>query len=384
MILLLAASATALTLQEAVDRAAQVDPTAVITALQARQARFEAADSWVQVGVSPSVSISRTWVGVATADSARFTATSSALDPSSWFDALQQSAQAKAARWLAEGAALDAQYAVAVMFYGVIAAESALEAANAGEVAANGTLAAVQARVAAGLDSELVGKRAEAAALLARGLTHRATSDVEVSRLQLARALQQEAVDHVDMPPALSLPERAGESPYLTAAAADLDAARLDHAQDLARLLPSGSISAGTPLDPLDWSVTLGATWTLDGVVGPVLRERVTALEIEVAKVRHDAVERDLALGIAVAASQAKAALSIAEAARAREALASESLKVGQLRLTAGLASGVDVLLLQEDLALASSDRVASEFSASAGVLEARRLAGLRWEPAPG
>lgn len=385
MILLCVAFANALTLQQAVDRAAEVDPSALTAALQARQARLSAAESWVQLGVSPSLSASRTLVGGgavggATVDSARFTMTSDALDPSAWFDATQLSAQARAARWVASGAELDAQYAVALLYFGVRSAEAALAAAEAGEIAANGTLSAVRARVAAGLDSELTGKRAEAAALLARSVSLTATSDVEVSRLQLARALQQESVDALAAPPALSLPGLVSESPYLASAAAELDAARLDHAKDIAGLFPSGSVSAGTPLDPLDWSVTVGATWTLDGVAGPLLRERVSALEIEVAQTQLDAVQRDLALGIAVATSQAKAAQSVAEAAAARESLAEESLKVGQLRLSAGLASGLEVLLLQEDLAEARADRVASEFAASTAVLEARRMAGVRWE----
>lgn len=380
MMLLFVTFANALTLQEAVDRAAEVDADAVISALQARQARLAAAEGWVQLGVSPSLSASRTFVGGATADATRFTLSSEALNPAAWFEATQLSAQARAASWVASGAELDGQYAVALLYFGVRSAEAALAAAEAGEIAANGTLSAVRSRVAAGLDSELTGKRAEAAALLARSVSLTATSDVEVSRLQLARALQQESVGALDAPPSLDLPGLVSESPYLASASAQLEAARLDHAKDIAGLFPSGSISAGTPFDPLDWSVTVGATWTLDGVAGPLFRERASALEIEVAKTELDAVQRELALGIAVATSQAKAAQSVADAAAARESLADESLKVGQLRLTAGLASGLEVLLLQEDLAGARADRVASEFAAAAAILEARRMAGVRWE----
>lgn len=380
MMLSLLAVAHALTLQEAVDRAANVDPNAVIAGLQARQARLAAAEEWVQLGVSPSLNVSRTFVGGATADSARFTVTSAALEPTAWFSATQRSAQARAASWVASGAVLDAQYAVALLYFGVTSAEAALKAAEAGELAANGTLSAVRARVAAGLDSELTGKRAEAAALLAGSVTLTAASDVEVARLQLARALQQESIDALAPHPVLGLPESLVDSPYLSSAEAELDAARLAHARDIAGLFPSGSISAGTPLDPLDWSVTLGATWTLDGVAGPLLRERVSALEIKVAETQLDAVQRDVALGIWVAKSQARAAQSVSDAARARETLAEESLKVGQLRLSAGLASGLEVLLLQEDLAAARADHVASEFRAAAAVLEANRLAGVRWD----
>lgn len=382
MMLWLVGSALALTLNEAVQRAESVSPEAIIAALQAKQARLDAVESWVQLGVSPSVTVSRTWVGGASADRANFTVSSDALNPGAWFDATHRSAQARAATWLASGAQLDAQYAVALLYYGVVSTQAALSASEADEVLAAGTQAAVAARVGAGLDSQLVGKQAEAALLSARAQRQQAAANLVVSRLQLARALQLDQVGEVGVAPTLDLPEAASTSPYLSAAKAELSAARLDHAQDLARLLPSGSISAGTPLDPLDWSVTLGATWTLDGIVGPVVRERTTALQVQVAEVQLDALERDVQLGIAVASAQAEAAVGVAGAAAARESLAAEALKVGQVRLGAGLASGIEVLLLQAELAQARADAVANEFVAAAAVLEARRLAGIRWTTA--
>ena len=379
MMLFLVGSAFSLTLQEAVDRAVTVDANAVITQLQARQARLTAAEDWSVGGVTPSVAVSRTFVGGATADSTNFSVRSGVLDAPKWFAAAQASSQARAAHWVAEGGQLDAQYAVALLYFGVLSAEAAQAASIAGEEAAEGTLAAVNTRVAAGLDSELIVRRANAAALLARGRRAQADADLEVSKLQLARALQLDSLDGVSQPSELALPDAESASPYLAAADATVEAARLEHAREIARLFPVGSLSAGTPLSPTDWSVTLGATWTFEGVVGGVFRERSSALGVQIAEVQRDATRRDIALGIAVATKQARAAVAVAEAAAAREELASESLKVGQTRLAAGLTSAIEVLLLQDELAVARADRVASDFAAQSSILEARQLAGMPW-----
>lgn len=380
MILLLDA-AWALSLDEAVGRAAELDATAVVATLSWRQAQLDAAERWANVGLTPSLSWHSITQGATSTESTDFNLSVGALQPSAWFDAAEQSAQARAARFTADGTSLDAQYAVAVLYHGVVSAEAALAAAEEGQAAARATAEAARARVAAGLDSELVGKSAEAALLLANATRARAEAGVTVTRLQLARALQLPASDLGSIEPALPLPLPGDEqaSPFLGAARASLAAARWEHGQDLAGLLPSGSLTASTPLDPVSWRVTLGATWTFDGLAGPFLRERNSALAVKIAEVQLDALERDLQLAVASAREEARAAREVAVAARAREELAAVSLEVGQLRLTAGLASTLEVLLLQEALAGARADRVSSELDEAVAILEARRAAGMGW-----
>ena len=379
--MLLLGSAWAISLDEAVARAAELDASAVVATLTWRQAQLDAAERWSGVGLTPSLAWQSRQSGAPTVETTSFNLSVGALAPSAWFDAAEQSAQAAAARFTADGTTLDAQYAAAVLYHGVVSAEAALAAAEEGQAAAGATLDAVRARVAAGLDSELVGKSAEAAVLVAKADRARADAGVTVSRLQLARALQLSAADlgSVALPAALDLPGESSASPFLGAARANLAAARWEHGQDIAGLLPSGSLTATTPLDPVAWQVTLGATWTFDGLAGPFLRERNSALAVKIAGVQLDALERDLGLAIESARAQARAAREVLVAARAREELAEVALQVGQLRLTAGLASTLEVLLLQEQLASARADRVASELAEAVAVLEARRAAGLGW-----
>ncbi|MBM4389850.1 MAG: TolC family protein [Deltaproteobacteria bacterium] len=379
--MLVVAPALALTLDEAVQRAAEVDPGAVVATLSWKQAQLDAAERWSGVLATAQLGWQSTSLGGVTTDTSNFTLSSGALDPQAYFDAAEQSAQARSARHSAEATTLDAQYAAAVLYHSVLSAEAALLAAQQGEEVAQATLAAVKARVAAGLDSELVGRSAEAAALLARADRASADSLVRVSRLQLARALSMPASDlgALAEPADALLPGDSLASPYLDAARESLAAARWEHGQDIAGLLPSGSLATSTALDPVDWRVTIGATWTFDGLAGPFLRERNSALAVKIAETELDAARRDLDLAIDSARAQSRAAHDVAEAARAREALAAESLKVGQLRLQAGLASTLEVLLLQETLADARADRVASELAEQVAILEARRAAGERW-----
>ncbi len=379
--MLIVATAFALTLDETVQRAAEVDPGAVVATLTWKQTQLDAAERWANILATAQLAWQSSSQGGVTTETSGFTLSSDALNPQAYFDAAEQSAQARSARYSADATTLDAQYASAVLYHSVLAAEAALLAAQQGEEVAQATLAAVKARVVAGLDSELVGRAAEAAALLARADRASADALVRVSRLQLARALSL-PVDELGAlaePSTAALPGDGMASPYLDAARENLAAARWEHGQDIAGLLPAGSISTSTALDPVDWRVTVGATWTFDGLAGPFIRERNSALAVKIAETELDAAGRDLDLAVATARAQSRAAHDVAEAARAREALAAESLKVGQLRLQAGLASTLEVLLLQDTLADARADRVASELGEQVAILEARRAAGERW-----
>jgi outer membrane protein TolC len=378
--MLLVPFAQALTLQEAVTRAGERDPSAVVAELAWRQAQLDSVETWAGLGPGPTITASRTWAADTRSDSLDFSTQIASLSPGDWFDAGEQAAQARGSRWTATATRLDAQYAAATLYYGVFAAEAALTAARQGEEAAAATRRATDARVAAGLESQLVGRSAELGLLQAQATTAQAEAALEVARARLSRAIEAE-LDTLEPPPAPQLPADGGASPWLEAQAAEVTAARLEHGQRIAELFPSAGLSASTPLDSpaggqSGWVVTLGASWQFDGVIGPFVRERSSALALKAARVQYEGLRLDLDLGQRSARAQARAAGRVAEAAQARESLAAEALKVGQTRLDVGLASSLEVLRLQDELARARSDRVAAEFGAASSILEARRLAG--------
>lgn len=372
--------AHALTLDETVRRAAEVDPLAVVAELEWRQARLDAAEAWTALGPTPSVSLSRRYSGGAVADQDNLKVSFEILDPPAWFDAGASSALARSQRHTATATSLDAQYAAATLFYTVLAAEAALEAAREGERFAEATTQATSARVTAGLESELSGRSARLGLLEAQATTAQAEADVSIARASLARALQQD-IDAVEAPTgALAIPEAVTESPWIHAAEAQLDEAKWEHASAIAGIFPTGSIEADSSIGTIDdWALTLGVTWEFDGLAGPFLRARRAALEQRIEGVQLDAVERDLALLLTTAREQARASDRVAEAARARVELADESLQVGQTRLSVGLASSLEVLRLQDDAAKARADHVRAELDAATARLEARRVAGMSW-----
>jgi outer membrane protein TolC len=352
----------------------------MIAAIEARQARLDALESWTGLGLTPSVRVARSFTGNTSVASTRFSASVGALDAPAWFSAGEASADAQVARWLGEGATLDAQYAAALLYFEVIESEAGVDAAKSGEEAAAGTLAAASARVIAGLDSILIQHQAESALLTAKAKTRAAEACVRVARLRLERALQIDDLGNLATPAALDLPASADEPPELAASKAALDAARWNHGGTLAGLLPVGSLEATAPAEPFEATLTVGATWTFDGLAGPFLRERRSALAVKAAEIAYDAARRDLALGIAAATEEARAAHELAEAARARQTIAAEALEVGQRRVAAGLDSALQLLLLQDDLASARADRVSADLAEATAILVARRTAGLRWE----
>lgn len=379
-LLLLFSAAHALTLDETVRRAAEVDPLAVVAELTARQSRLDAAEAWVQLGPTPSFSASRRFAAGTTADTNALQVSLDVLDPVAWLDSGSASALARSMQHEAVATSLDAQYAAATLFYTVLAAEAALAAAQEGERFAQATTDATAARVTAGLESELAGRSARLGLLEAQARTAQAEADVAIARAALSRALQQD-VDALEAPSsALAIPDDTSDSPWIDAARAQLSVAKWDHASAIAGIFPTGTVAANSTLGTIeDWSLTLGMTWEFDGLAGPFLRARRAALEQKIEVVQLDAVERDLALGLTTAREQARAADRVAEAARAREELADESLKVGQTRLSVGLASSLEVLRLQDDAADARADRVNAELDAATARLEARRVAGQGW-----
>lgn len=378
MIMLSVSFAYALTLEEAVSRAAEVDPNAVVAELEWKKAQLGAAESWVDLGPSPGVKATRVWSTGAVADRITFESQLVSLSVPDWFLAGQASATAGGAKWTAEATRLDAQYAAAALYESVIAAQAALAAAHETQGFAESTVRASKARVAAGLESELIGRSAEISLLDAQANTELAEAGVTIASARLQRALQMQ-IGTLEAPTRLTVPLDGGASPWLRASAAAVTAAKLSHDAAIAGWLPTGGLSASTPLFQTDWQFAITGTWQFDGLIGPFLRERQTALDVKIARTQYDALHHDLDLGLLEARANAGAAHRVAEAARARESLAKESVKVGQTRLEVGLASTLEVLRLQDDAGAAYFGRVQAELNEALAVLEARRVAGVAW-----
>lgn len=382
MLILLVPGLRAMTLDEAVDRAAQVGPDALIAAAQAQADRMAAGEAWAGLTLTPTLSGGTRIAGNATTTNWTLSVSTGALDLAAWMDALEQSADARGSGHDAEAAALDARYTAAVLYVAVLAADAAVAAAAQGEAVATATEAAAAARVKAGLESELVGRSARLGVLAARADAEQARANAEVARLSLARALELEPAS-LELSPAPLVPTaelRVADAPVVAAARARRDAARLAHWQRIADLLPTGSLSASTQLDPMAWGLSVGLTWSFDGVLGPFFREREARTEEKIAAIELDRTLRDLETAVAAALAQARAAAVVAEVAREREALAEDALKVGRARLEAGLGTALELLRLQDDATEARSDRVTAELDAATSALWARQQAGAPWQ----
>lgn len=375
--IVLALSAHALTLEETVRRAAEVNPAGVVAELEWRQARLEAAETWSALTVTPEVTVERTWVGRTVVDDDKVEVSLGLLNPTGWFDALEQSAQARTARGVSDATVLDAQYAAAVLYFEALAAqrEVIFTERSVGETEA--TLEIARARVKAGMASSLHAQAAEAQAIRARAEHALAGARLRNARARLARAIEQD-VDRIEEAALPTPPPEGTRSPWVGAADAAVDAARLEHAEAWAELLPTASLSAETALGGADWGVTLQGTWTVDGV-GPLLRARWSALEARKAEVYRDGLRRDFAVGAETSGTEARALGEMVEAAKAEEALAQAALDAGRVQLGVGLIDTLDVVQLQDDLLDARRDRIDAELDQAYAVLEARRLAGEPW-----
>ena len=377
-------SAWGLTLDEAVKRAAEVDPTAIVAEFLAERARSVAAEAVFAVGPTPTISVNRSWHTVAgvpaVTDTGTFSVNVPLLSPPVWLNAVGASEAARAESMVSTATRLDAQYAAAALVYGALAADQDVAQRRAGEVAASGTLAIVRSRVQAGLEDELAERSARVGILEAQAALATAEADQQIAYARLARALEAPvtAVEPVAPP---DLPEAGGRSPWLEAQAARWSAARWEHGERLAEIFPTGGVSLSTNVLGVrtGWAIGVTGTWTFDGLAGPFLRFHQAGLDERIAEVQFDALTRDLALGLDTATASARAADRTTEVAEAREVLATESLAIGQRRLDSGLASALEVLRLQDDLTLARTDRVRAELQRALARLEARRVAGLAW-----
>jgi outer membrane protein TolC len=369
--------ANALTLEETVARAAEVSPSAVIAELEWRQARLDAAEKWSGMTITPEITVERSWVASTVVEDGALKARVGLLDVPAWFGALDASSEARAARWGATATALDAQYAAALLYFEIVAADGAVQSARLTAEEAQRTLTAARARATAGLDDELMAQTAEVHALETAAELARAEADRRNARARLSRALEQD-IGEIASAALPALPGETSASPWLDAYDARAASARYEELGAWSELLPSAELQADAKLGGDDWRVTLQGRWTIDGV-GPFLRARRAALEKQAVAVARDGLQRDLDLGIATAVEDAQASALVAQAARARVALAEKALGVGQARLSVGLIDTLDLLQLQRDVRKAREDVVEAGLAEAVAVLEARRVAGVAW-----
>ena len=379
-------SAAAMTLEEAVQRAATLDPAAVIAASNERIAALAATEAWAGLGLTPSLSYNRRLQAGVWTGGISWQVSLGAVAPATWFNAMQQGAQRDSVIAQAGAATFDAQYAAALLYYDAIAAQSYLDAAHAALTSATGIAEVTQARLKAGLESDLAARAAELERLRAQAAVAQAESSLRIARARLQRALQTDPGE-LTAPPLPAFPGDERRSPWLDSAAAEVRAARYGQQERVAAIFPSGSLSVSSGnfssstagAAPGVWSLNVGLSWTLDGIVNPFLRAREADLERRIAEVSYENLKLDLDLGLTEARAQADAARTQVDAARAREALATESLAIGQARQQAGLSNALELLRLQDDLLLARADRVQAEHTEALAILSARRLAGLGW-----
>jgi outer membrane protein TolC len=370
--------AYAITLEQTVARAVEVDPTAVVAELEWRQARLDAAERWSALAVQPEVRWERARVGPTVVSEQRTRVTVPVADVSGWFDAAQHAAEARVARGASEATTLDAQYAAATLFFEVLIAQRAEDLAARSLAETESTLEVARARVTAGLEPALHAQAAEAHVVRARADLSLARTGVRNARARLARAVLTDIDTAVETPLPPPPPDPGSRSPWIDAADAAIDAARFEHVEAWAELIPVGELEATSQTGLPDWNVTLRGTWSIDGI-GPVIRARRAALEQRKATAWRDGLTLDLALAADTGAAQSVALGEVAEAARAQEILAQSALDAGRAQLRVGLIDALDVVQLQDNLLDARRDRIEAELDQLYAVMEARRTAGARW-----
>lgn len=372
--------AFALTLDEAVHRAAEVDPDALVADCQAQLRGLRAGEAWSALTVTPKLKYRHTWEAGEETDTWSFRADLDTLDASLWFDAFTQSARHERDLARADGARIDAEYYAAELYAQVVAAQARVAAAQHASDRATATQKATAARVAAGLESELLGKSAALEVMAAEADRAKADAELTVAELALARVLQADGPVGVEAFPPPPLGEwTTASTPEVRAAKAELAALRAADGAAWGSLLPTGVVRVESDLPDVSWKVTAGFTWTLRGLAAPVFAERQTALGVKIGAIELDAAVRDAEQALGAAMAQARAAKTVAEVAHAREDLAEQALAVGQARLVAGMSGALEVLRLQDDAAKARDARVSADLDAVTTVLEARRIAGVPW-----
>ena len=377
LLALTSAPAFAITQPEAIDRAAEVDPDAVIAALRARKEASQTVQAYANLGLTPSVSVSETFGSAATSS---VSVSTSLLDPPSWFSALAQGENLHGARATADATARDTRFGVAALWFQAFAAQEAEDLAQTSLSEARGTADAAEARLRAGLTSELDAKAARLGVLNAQATLASAQSTRFIALARLSSAIQVDVAE-VDAPEAPQMPDATGVSPWLAVYEANVQQARWNEAAAWANLFPSPSLSGSHTLLPAStssaWAITLSASWSFSGLVSPFLDVQTSHIDRKVAELQLDAQRRADALDVSIARAKVDAAKARRSAAVDGEKLAAETVTVGKARLGAGLISTLDVLKLQEQEAQARVQRVSAELDLALAVLDSRRLSGL-------
>ena len=370
---LLLPAAHAITLEQALSRAAEVDPGSIIANLSARKEASQSVEAWANVGLTPSMSFSQP-LNPTGAASLSLSMSVDLLNPPAWFNALAQGSNAAQAWVIADATARDARYAVAALWFQAFAAEEAEDLAQTSLSEARGTADAAEARLRAGLASELDAKAARLGVLNAQA----ALASAQSARLSSALQLDVPKVEVTDAPIS---PDTTGDSPWIAAYEMNVQQARWVEASSIAALFPTARLTGSTPLLPgsvtQSWAVALTASWSFSGVLTPILNVQQAHLDRKVTEVQLEQQRRADSLYLEIAHAQVDAAKARRSAAADGEQLAGETVAVGRARLGAGLISTLDVLKLQEQEAQARVQRVSAELDLALAVLDTRRLSGL-------
>lgn len=376
---LLIPAAHALTLEQALSRAAEVDPGSIIANLSARKEASQSVEAWANVGLTPSMSFSQPLNPTGGA-SLSLSMSVDLLNPPAWFNALAQGSNAAQAWVVADATARDARYAVAALWFQAFAAEEAEDLAQTSLSEARGTADAAEARLRAGLASELDAKAARLGVLNAQAALASAQSARFIALARLSSALQID-VPKVEVTDAPISPDTTGDSPWIAAYEMNVQQARWVEASSIAALFPTARLTGSTPLLPgsvtPSWAVALTASWSFSGVLTPILNVQQAHLDRKVTEVQLEQQRRADSLYLEIAHAQVDAAKARRSAAADGEQLAGETVAVGRARLGAGLISTLDVLKLQEQEAQARVQRVSAELDLALAVLDTRRLSGL-------
>lgn len=382
--------AQALTIDEAVKRAGELDPDVVIAGIEAERRRWAAWESAGALGPSVELHVLETFRADAVTSASQLRVSTSVLDPAAWLDAAQEGARARAARVVAEATRFDAEYAAAALYYECWSAERGREAQQGGVELASRAADLLRARTAGGVADALDEKSAALALAAAEAALAEGEERAQVARWALARAVRTEP-DALVAPPSPAATPELVDGPWIEAQEAELAVARRGWEERVAAWLPAGTLSAssgflpGGATAPLSaWTVSLGAAWRFDPLLGPYTRTREARLLVEIEETRLDALRFDQALARAEADARVRSAERRAEVAARKAELAVAAEALGEARYRAGLLDTLELLRLQAAVTEAREELAAAELARDLARLERRRAAGVPWAPPPG
>ena len=305
----------------------------------------------------------------------RFALSIPIVDVGAWSTFSASEVTADAATERAEASRTELHVAVVTAYYQLVATRALRDAAVRTLAAAEENLAVVEARVLAGLASELDRQRA--------------ISDVERQRQAQAEADFQEAVARRSLETLTGLPPSDAQGPSLDddlrpepaldsflaggpeladvrAARRDVRAAELAHDAAWQAMLPTlrgtaterGTNAAGFGPN-FQWSLGLTLTWQIDFGRPAAMETREHALEV--ARVREERVEQQAETRIYEAWHRVRSLLARAAAARASEAASERAVEVAHARYEAGTGTQLELSQAERDLFSARVARIQAD-----------------------